>query len=141
MGELSSLGLTPEVLHSLIGEAGTLVHTTEQPRLLLEDSNRLASEPFNISSVVYELNNGKSTRIEPQLRIWINIPPPTFIPSSKSASLVDSGDVVNGDGQDAAGSLYHNRLPWTSHQQTTSTDEGHTSEQGLSILAPARYVE
>ncbi|KAF8816422.1 hypothetical protein BYT27DRAFT_7077428 [Phlegmacium glaucopus] len=126
--ELSSLGLTTEVLHTLIEETS---HNTEQLPLLLEGSTQLCAESFKFSSipkVVYELNNGKSTRIEPQLRIWTWVPP---VPSSKSTSfqiVVGSrleGDMINESGQDDAGSLYN-------------TDEAHASEQGPSTLFPVR---
>jgi hypothetical protein len=71
VGELSSLGLTQEVLHRLTAETGALIHDT--------------GLGVKLSEIRYELNDGKSTRIEPKLRMWINIPPPT---SSKGVTLV-----------------------------------------------------
>lgn len=108
MGELSSLGLPPEVLHRLITETA-------------------------IPKVVYELNDGKSTRIEPQLRIRVNIP------SSRGVTLVNSKLQGNVVGEDAAGSLYHHKLLGTLQpERTSSAGEEHTiSEQRL---VPVRYV-
>lgn len=76
MDELSSLGLTQEVLHRLAADTGAPIHDTG-----------LGVESFKLSGIRYELNDGKSTRIKPQLRMWVNIPPAT---SSKGVTLVDS---------------------------------------------------
>ena len=126
MGELSSLGLTPDVLQKLI-EKTPLVHNIEQPRLLEGSTPELGAESFKFSSiptVVYELNDGKSTRIEPQLRIWISTPPVSF---SKSLE----GDVVN-DNEEVV-----RTFPWTLQQRTSEL----SCEQDFSRLSPVQYVD
>ena len=115
MGELSSLGLTPQVLHGLIGETDTLAHNTL------------------IRKVVYQLDDGKSIRIKPQLRIWISIPPDA---SSTGQSLADSklGDgVIDQNEEDTTGSLYQTKLLSTLQQQTSGPE-------GLSELTLTRYA-
>lgn len=129
MGELSSLGLTPEVLQKLIEETA-LVHDIEQPRLLEGSTPDLGAESFKFSSiptVVYELNDGRSTRIEPQLRIWISTPPVSI---SKSLE----GDVVNDSEEVNNGSSY---FPWTLQQRTSE----HSCEQDFSRLSLVQYVD
>jgi hypothetical protein len=124
VSELSSLGLTPHVLHRLLEE-------TDSATLNAEDSTELSLESFKFSSipkVVYELNDGKS-----QLRMWIDNPHAIFAKSANFQSLVDpklEGDVVN-----------ENSLLWSLQQRTSSTGEGHGCEQDLSKLAPVRYVD
>ena len=126
--ELSSLGLTPEVLHrQVIAETSTLVHS-------ISGSTQLGIESPVIPKVVYELNDGKSTRIKPQLRIWINIPSATSSRSVNFQSLVvDSNlgeDMVNEKREEAASSL------WTWQQRTSSA-----SDPEQTNLAPIRYVD
>ena len=130
------MGLTPEVLHGLIqGNGTTLVHNTG-------DSTQLGLESLSIPKVVYELNDGNSTRIEPQLRIWISsIPSATLSKDDSIQGSMDSleGDVLNKNGGNAAGTLYNIRLSRTLQQPTNNTIQRRSSEQDLSnLLAPIR---
>lgn len=130
------MGLTPEVLHGLIqGNGTTLVHNTG-------DSTQLGLESLSIPKVVYELNDGNSTRIEPQLRIWISsIPSATLSKDDSIQGSMDSleGDVLNENGGNAAGTLYNIRLSRTLQQPTNNTIQRRSSEQDLSnLLAPIR---
>ena len=131
------MGLTPEVLHGLIqGNGITLVHNTG-------DSTQLGLESLSIPKVVYELNDGNSTRIEPQLRIWISsIPSATSSKDDSIQGAMDSkleGDALNENGGNAAGTLYNIRLSRTLQQPTNNTIQRRSSEQDLSnLLAPIR---
>lgn len=81
--ELSSLGLSPEILHELLEE---------------EHQKQAESTESGFAKVVYEFN-ASSKEIQPQLRVWGGLAPPL----AKYTELEDSEDFEEEEGEEGSG--------------------------------------
>ncbi|THU89964.1 hypothetical protein K435DRAFT_781386 [Dendrothele bispora CBS 962.96] len=111
--ELSSLGLSPQVLQELLdGQESNRTHGFRTEAEVHDDSNPVASTSHSTlddeygswnsaphPKVVYEFNS-KSGKIEPRLRIWVTRPlPDVELPSEPPSRMdSDSEDVEDEDG-------------------------------------------
>lgn len=144
MQELSSLGLSPTVLQELLehskNESERLMQGKEikksqddDPHFDEEASTSSHARRYNLSKVVYEVT-GDSGRIEPQLRLWVDLPsssgrssPKTLdVREDSSATLteVDTDEEEHRSSIEAEPSQSHMSLLWALQRQPWLTSGG-----------------